>query len=200
MGYRQWRANYPTMIPDLSFTNISPIGYDPSIWMCDRNYSATCTKQAALTNASNWKVTLENIPIDYCLSKKTAGEVCRLEYSGIIFAVIICCDAIKVLVAALTLTRVTETPLVTIGDAIAAFLKDCEGYTKGRCLLDQDSALEHENIFWLYPLDFSPVTGDGTVAQIWPELFGPRLMPWQKQTKKWAHAASWKRWMSLCIV
>ncbi len=204
MTYRDWRSWYAVRLADynVNITNISGLGYDPSIWMCDRNYSRLCTKEAALQNASDWKVTLGNIPIDHCLSKKTgtAGEMCRLEFSSMIFAIILGCDTIKIVVIVLALCTIEEQPLVTTGDAVTAFLKSPENYTEGRCLVDQERSVLESNFFWFLSSDFTRVVGDDTVAKIWPAHFGPQRTAWEVRKKKWYHAPSQERWMSFFLL
>ena len=195
LDYRSWRSVYGNQH---NLTNITASGYDPSLWMCNANYSSPCTESAAATNASDWIITPENIPIDYCLSKHTPGEICQLEYSSFIISFITGCDFIKALVILAALRLVKDPPLVTIGDSIAAFLKKPESIL-GHCLLDQERALSLSNFnkfFWFLPYDSQKITRDRTIADIYPEIYSPFPIKWAIPHKRWYHAPSRSRWTS----
>ncbi|KAK5062496.1 hypothetical protein LTR84_004569 [Exophiala bonariae] len=198
LDYKKWRSSYATFLGQNEST-FAASGYDPSIWMCERNYSLSCTKDAALQNASNWQVTLANIPIDHCLSSKTNGEVCRLESNRLILWITIGCDVVKIVVILFALCVISDPPLVTIGDSIAIFLKNPEQCTRRRCLVGQDKGFIESNFYWLIPFDVCRGVGDKKLVEIWPEVFGPQSTPWVISTKKWGNAASLQRWFS-CIL
>lgn len=206
LNYRTWRSSYATelrkMAPGvaaLNFTNVAAGGFDPSIWMCERNHSGSCTKEAAMQHELDWQVTLANIPITHCLSNKTTDEVCRLEYNRLILGITIGCDIVKIVVIVLALCIISDPPLVTIGDGIAMFLENPEQRTRGRSLVGQDKTLLDSNFPWLLPFDISRRIGDKKFAEIWPEVFGPQRTLWVVSRKKWRHAPSPQRWV-LCVL
>ena len=72
-------------------------------------------------------------PIEYSLALE-AYKSCRLQISELILIVMIVCNTIKLLAIVCTLQIITEDHLVTLGDAIASFLKVPDTITVGYCL------------------------------------------------------------------
>lgn len=196
--YQGWKSVYRYYN---NISNFSSPGFvDYSVWMCNDNYTKPCTGGAALNNASNWDLTPWGVPVDGCLSRPTlGGEACQLEYSLVILFVVIACDIVKIVAVIFTL-RLQGSPLITIGDAVAIFLRNPEEYTREKCLMDQNRASLESDFFWFLPVDFTPVIGDGTVADIWPSLFGSFVQKWSSPRKRWFHAASGQRWSAMAAL
>ncbi|KAK3072653.1 hypothetical protein LTR53_006430 [Teratosphaeriaceae sp. CCFEE 6253] len=94
-------------------------------WICEDDPTATlrnCDIAKQQRNATNWNV--KGYRIDYCLSELSSGPgQCRLQFSTTILAVVIVMNICKCLAMVLTLIQNREVALITVGDALASFLK-----------------------------------------------------------------------------
>lgn len=85
-----------------------------------------------------------NITIKYCLAEPME-ESCHVGISLILFLAVTICVIAKTIVAivvTLVLSRRGQTPLVTLGDAIASFIENPDTVTFGLCTLDQAGFLK----------------------------------------------------------
>ena len=101
-------------------------------WTCIHPYSYTCPNSTA-----NY-FQISTFPIDYCLSR-TKVENCQLQFSLPIMIIVIICNLTKAVCMLLTLRHRFATPLLTLGDAVASFLKRPDTYTRNNCLSDRYS-------------------------------------------------------------
>jgi hypothetical protein len=60
---------------------------------------------------------------------------CRVDISQTILYIVIACNVVKVIVMAITLWRLNQETIVTIGDAITSFLQEPDHTTKNCCLM-----------------------------------------------------------------
>ena len=85
-------------------------------------------------------------PIEYCLAME-APKSCRLEVSLQILFIMIACNAFKFFAVVCTLKVITKEHFVTLGDAIASFLKIPDELTVGHCL--KAKRFFQQKRFWL---------------------------------------------------
>ncbi|KAI5369857.1 hypothetical protein Slin15195_G007350 [Septoria linicola] len=105
---------------------------------CISAYSSTfqeaarkCDTKKVGENADNWAINGKRI--DYCLSQDMPPR-CELQFSVSILAAVIACNVFKTVAMFLTLYAQKGMPIVTVGDAVAAFLEEPDPCTAGRCL------------------------------------------------------------------
>ncbi|KAL4875254.1 hypothetical protein BJY04DRAFT_224224 [Aspergillus karnatakaensis] len=127
--------------------------YDPYQWLCqdqgqDRPYkSYQCAHYLSdIKQASRWMV--RGYQVEYCLAEKTE-EKCTLEYSLPLAVTVLGTNAVKAVLicVAVLLLGGDRNPLLTLGDAIASFLRvpDChDGSGMGECLLTRDVVTRRE--------------------------------------------------------
>ncbi|MCJ1283445.1 hypothetical protein MMC26_002774 [Xylographa opegraphella] len=156
-------------------TGCAPDAYS---WICGDECLVPCQYrlQNVLSNVNNWQPYGMNI--DHCLSQ-TTEEHCKLQFSLYLIVIVIIFNFIKAILMAYLAFGLTASPMMTIGDAIASFLNDTDGSTKGCCL---HSRREFEAL--VDDLDNS----DGPK---W--VHGPRQ--WTMNRKRWFSASSKTRWM-----
>lgn len=80
----------------------------------------------------------EPAPVDYCLSRRVE-EHCRLQFSLALLIVVIICNFTKAACMISMAYRHDAKPLVTLGDAIASFLKHPDIITLGTCAAPKDA-------------------------------------------------------------
>lgn len=117
-----------------------------------------------------------NFPISHCLAQ-VAGDTCKVGISAMLLAIVVGCNAFKVMTLALTALGLRFRPIVTLGDAVASFLDRQEMLTEGFCMLTQAEARTWSN--------GSALTPGQSRKQ--PERWKPRA--WRG-----FHAASGWRW------
>lgn len=101
------------------------IEYDEDTDSCGNHY------KEKLGNASAW--TVEGYAVDYCLSEVLENQ-CSLHVAVNLLLVVIGFNAIKVIVLLLVVATVRDQPLITVGDAIASYVRDPDESTKDMCL------------------------------------------------------------------
>lgn len=125
------------------YLDLTPPQADPYRWLCPSDWSDDCevylpTIQSQIkkddwsvggtsSSGGGWK-------IDYCLAKK-ARQFCKLQYSFPLTMVVITFNLVKSTILCYMWFGMKEAPILTIGDAIASFLRRPDPYTKGGCLL-----------------------------------------------------------------
>ncbi|KAM3071463.1 hypothetical protein ACMFMF_007935 [Clarireedia jacksonii] len=97
-------------------------------------------------------------------------EHCKIKVSILIMGIVIICNISKVICIFITLRRYKGSPLVTLGDAVASFLKYPDHTTRGMCL----------------------VSKEGIRKNIWTQPLRPRL--WQPTGKQEFWRANTIRW------
>ena len=88
-----------------------------------------CSISVALSNNS-WL--MANQPVEYCLSEQVP-DICRLQFAVPIMVVVLCCNFVKLLCMTITIWRVREFTLVTLGDALSSWLEKPDFSTNGIC-------------------------------------------------------------------
>ncbi|KAL2848856.1 hypothetical protein BJY01DRAFT_246232 [Aspergillus pseudoustus] len=131
-----------------------------------------------------------NYIIDHCLAILTT-EACRLVFSPLICLVVIGCNVIKLTCMFLTARDDRDEIFLTVGDAIASFLRHPDPSTKGACLLSRDEASQGAH-GWrrggdTNKLDYLPGVNRGVPQQL------PRR-------KLYMQAISGKRWFTTLLI
>ena len=110
-------------------------------------------------NISNWRPLDAKAPILYCLSEDPPAAACKLYSSVYIMVIVIVINACKAVLMILVAWRIQINPLLTLGDAIASFLREPDRHTSAACLLSQQ-AIRHGKsgrLNWSnYPKKYSP--------------------------------------------
>ncbi|EGD93019.1 hypothetical protein TESG_00576 [Trichophyton tonsurans CBS 112818] len=131
-----------------------PVTGSPFTWICPNDYEEATKCQSKLLNtkpeivAGNWEVLAQ--PIKYCLAE-VAPPHCKLQYSlplTVVVMVFILVKAITICYVAITI----DTPILTVGDAIASFLEKPDTTVRGKCLLSMKDLTGLSNTydpFWI---------------------------------------------------
>ncbi|RDW69067.1 uncharacterized protein DSM5745_08827 [Aspergillus mulundensis] len=136
---------------------------DPFGWICDEQPSLTGTPapdhrcqyyvgEVKSKAGSSWVV--RGYEVEYCLVQKTT-EKCTLEFSLPLAIVVITTNLVKAVLIVLASFVLGVAPLLTVGDAIASFLKVPDESTRGRCLLTRDMVLKERRRLLTYQ-SYSP--------------------------------------------
>lgn len=98
-------------------------GMDPDGWICGKRYDGGNSCFSNLTSIrffpQDW--TPFNRTVQYCLSKPHEQH-CKLKFSLHIAVIVLVINLIKVICLAYTVFFITDSPPMTIGDAISSFL------------------------------------------------------------------------------
>ena len=196
-------------LQDVLFARPNPDGSGNQMsWLCNADVQ-NCNLATALTNASHWTISPDSYPyhgpadfpyaeyvIDHCLASSTT-ETCKLQYSLVIIVIVVCSNAFKLLAMLTTLATIKEDQIITIGDAIASFLKSPDTTTSGACLATKND----------FKRKFSrPQYGTGYTTTI-RSIEDPRISDLsgglmqnkeRKIQQRWHHAPSRKR-LLICI-
>ncbi|KAL4861550.1 hypothetical protein BDV12DRAFT_64372 [Aspergillus spectabilis] len=114
---------------------------DPYGWICaDRKgqlqQEHPCSHYISdLKSRDEWVV--RGHKVDYCLAERTP-EKCTLEYSLPLAITVIGANFVKAILIGLAAWVLRGNPLLTVGDAIASFLRSPDETTVGECLLTRD--------------------------------------------------------------
>lgn len=150
----------------------------PSSWICSQDGDANpvaCDASSLLRDASSW--TVHGHPIQYCLSLPVT-QSCQLQFSVRIMAIVLVCNAIKLLTALYVLfgmTSFTSEAMLTVGDALQSFLVRNDVHTKDKCLAGENE----------FP------------AYWWWSKRGPRILSSTKM--RWYRSASLRLWITVIL-
>lgn len=87
--------------------------------------------------------------VEYCLGERVPQK-CTVEYSLPLAIVIIVANLIKAGLLCWTAVVLKETPILTVGDAVASFTKKADPNTRGLCLLSRDLAHDMGRERWRF--------------------------------------------------
>ncbi|KAL9620828.1 MAG: hypothetical protein Q9204_008176 [Flavoplaca sp. TL-2023a] len=155
-------------------------GAGPSYnWMCNQYpdaqhgiFNEQCRLEVLLPKSTTWAISYDGLgtwPVDYCLSRRVKEE-CRLQFSLALLIVVIMSNFVKAACMIVIVYRHDDTPLITLGDAIASFLDVPDRTTQGNCVAPEDSFQQRK----------------------WTQQ--PR--PWATKRAYWFSSSSWKFWTS----
>ena len=153
---------------------------DPFSWVCNQSNGiwlnqSTCPSILGATrdNSTNWHPF--DMTVSYCLAA-VEKDRCELKISVPLLLFVITFSLVKVAVLGSFLLFFNDTPLLTIGDAVASFLQEEDDTTKSLCLMGK------QDIGWWH------IVGKDRV---------PR--PYESVRQTWGVAASGSRWM-FCVL
>lgn len=95
----------------------------------------------SFTSTTGNEIVVDGSAVSYCLGETASAsqQVCTVNLDGIIFAAVLGLNLFAFLATAATLLIHRFEPLVTLGDAIASFLRDPDPSTRNNCLLTKDN-------------------------------------------------------------
>ncbi|KAF2865785.1 hypothetical protein BDV95DRAFT_441998, partial [Massariosphaeria phaeospora] len=109
---------------------VKPFYISRFAWICSQQYLYHSDIEYPLCSDGGWKDmaagdkwTVHGFDVEYCLSEKPA-EQCSLNVTTGLLIVVILCNLIKGIIMILVLISADADPLMTIGDAIASFIRD----------------------------------------------------------------------------
>ncbi|MCJ1466111.1 hypothetical protein MMC07_004730 [Pseudocyphellaria aurata] len=165
---------------------------DTYFWICanaDCNHSCQSHLSEVLADTENWHPNYNDRDVQYrtyhsisvhpdgeleakyCLSQQTP-ERCKLQFSLQIVIVVIVINTLKMVLMLYVVFGLKETPLMTVGDAVASFLDEEDPTTKGCCLVSKFD-IKVNKLRWQY--------GDG-------ESNAPVAKEWVPIKVRWARA------------
>ncbi|KAL3454137.1 hypothetical protein BJX65DRAFT_292349 [Aspergillus insuetus] len=98
-------------------------------------------KRKAASPGEGWVI--DGRKVDYCLAERTP-EKCTLEYSFSLSIVVIVTNVVKIAMLLATIWALRANPLLTIGDAIASFLRIPDESSRGMCLLSKEDVVRKQ--------------------------------------------------------
>ncbi|RDL38345.1 uncharacterized protein BP5553_02685 [Venustampulla echinocandica] len=121
-------------------------GANPYRWLCadlqTTRYSyaqcLTLLPQVRSLAADN-KWTVSGHHVDYCLVE-TVPSHCKLQYSLPLVVTVISLNLLKAILMGYMAFWFVDTPILTMGDAVASFLRTPNQFSESKCLLIMDSA------------------------------------------------------------
>ena len=147
-----YKQNYHVSDDESSNTSGNFTGWDgPFDWMCP--YANPCethsipdmqswatndrwfvNDSADISNGLYGNDRPTSFKVNYCLAKEMPQH-CKLQYSLPITLFVIAFNIVKTVILLYMWLGIHEAPILTIGDAIASFLRYPDPYSQGRCLL-----------------------------------------------------------------
>ena len=125
----------------------------------------------------NWRVRNLAYKVDSCLAKK-APQYCKLQYSLPLTLIVIGCNIVKSAVLLYIWLGIKKAPILTIGDAVASFLRRPDPHTQGYCLVGYKTVREWDEI----------------------QLKTSKPRVFLEQRKQWGSAVSIARWISSILL
>ena len=111
--------------------------YDYYLWICSTlPYDTQCDAVIGQIKASatDWTVSSgPAYPAKYCLSKKIDSQ-CKVRWNFSIAGFVTAVNLLKTLIIFYTAFGITESPLMTVGDAVSSFLEREDKSTTNMCL------------------------------------------------------------------
>jgi hypothetical protein len=136
-------------VADVQMNQVSYIEYVPymswdcgSDWMCEyREAYMPCELRAKIqgyrASVSTWRPLHSTAPIAYCLSERLP-DVCKVQSSLQILIIVVILNAFKAFLMFYIAFAVRESPILTIGDAVASFLREPDPATTDMCLASKE--------------------------------------------------------------
>ncbi|GME48760.1 uncharacterized protein LTHEOB_7249 [Neofusicoccum parvum] len=195
------RRNLVLVVDDLDNTTSSlyslrqyqvvPVGYgtptpDPYYWICSNpswywkaDYPVCSNALGSIeAHASNW--TVYGYRIRYCQSESVDPK-CRLNFNLPVLVIVIVFNAIKVVCICFVARRMRDQPMITLGDAVASFLRSPDAATKGMCLATRAHfQRSSKGLDWSQAIE-SPMT-------------------YKPQKMRWMRTASIRHWVATVFV
>lgn len=114
----------------------------PYAWMCDDFVHTplaawSCSSRIADIRSNSAKWVVDGYKVDYCLAE-ALPQTCTLEFSLPLALVVTLSNLMKVVVICATAFHLRNPPLLTVGDAVASFIRQPDEATKSMCLLSRE--------------------------------------------------------------
>lgn len=155
---------------------------DPYKWICDntgRNIGASqyCSDVVGKirANASGWAPFGD--PSKYCLAQRTE-QACAVNFSTELAGIFIAFGALKLIIIAVVAFKLRHAPLLTLGDAVASFLRQPDVHTEDMCLAEISS---FRSVFMI---------------RRWPTGVAT---PWRRKLRFRLFSPGWFQWVS-CLL
>jgi hypothetical protein len=157
-------------------------------WVCNGDWRVSCDVKSMISAASSWVIpdvqncrtysieecNVISAPIQYCLAEPFT-PVCSVRVSTTILVVVVICNIVKIASLLTTVFTAKFEPMITLGDAISAFVQRPDPFTTTAGALsraDVESAAKRG------------LSGrDGWVSS-----------PYLQKTHRWRRAVGAKRW------
>jgi hypothetical protein len=94
----------------------------PSANSCNELDEKRCPSLTKFIHDTDWTPSPSRVRVKYCLSTKSKAD-CRLMLSVQLAWVVVAFNALKLVILSAVWLRIHERPLLTVGDAIASFLR-----------------------------------------------------------------------------
>ncbi|KAI5246195.1 hypothetical protein E4T43_02765 [Aureobasidium subglaciale] len=136
-GPYQWICEDPEL-----FAKLTANGWDWSHFEPGRDGSRYVLAPMLKKIADEWSP--HYYDAQYCMSEIVVGK-CSLNFSLAIAVVIMVCNVVKICCMAYVACGIKDSPLITVGDAVASFIQRADGATKDACLVDGEWFRRHWN-------------------------------------------------------
>jgi hypothetical protein len=132
-----------------------PVFTDTFSWVCDTSF-VNCTKTgvAAFNATLPWNP-LNASNIEYCLSE-IRPEHCRLDFNLHIIVIVLVANLVKAVIMCFVAFWMRESPLMTLGDAVASFLDEPDPSTDNMCLISKADIVTERSESWTKPRAWNP--------------------------------------------
>ena len=168
---------------------------EPYQWMCAKvpEEKKPCSPDLSSIRSSaskgQWRVpNLTNGSVEYCLSERTLQH-CKLQYSLPLAVVVIVFNLIKaVIMCYIAFSTAGSAPLLTIGDAIASFLRTPDRASQGNCLLSRED---------IEGLSYN--VERGLILEGYMHTPHWKRLGFSQRRRRWHSAVSHSRW-SFCLM
>jgi hypothetical protein len=124
----------------------------------------------------------------YCMSEMMEGK-CSLNFSLAIAVVVMICNVVKIFCMSYVAWGIKDSPLITVGDAVASFLRRTDSTTRGACLIDGTYFQQH----WRDDGD----ADHGISSTERRFILGSEPMVLEGRSRRLKDAASKGRWFSM---
>ncbi|PLB44995.1 hypothetical protein P170DRAFT_458593 [Aspergillus steynii IBT 23096] len=92
------------------------------------------------TSYDESNVVVRHYQVEYCLAEPIP-ENCKLQYSVPLIGITVACNFVKACILLYIWIGMKEAPILTVGDAIASFLRRPDPYSKGMCLPSDETGV-----------------------------------------------------------
>ncbi|KAF2838244.1 hypothetical protein M501DRAFT_1053069 [Patellaria atrata CBS 101060] len=182
-------GSYPGFIDGYSLFFMDVASVSDSLWVCYGNRitsdqemdKESCSKaemNALLAHPEKWAPATTTV--EYCLSEPVE-EKCTVQFHIGILSIVIICNLIKaaaMVASVYSFGSLEDSPLLTLGDAVASFMERPDDNTRGICLATKTSIDTYQ----------TEVGKEET----------PR--PYETPVKHWIAAISRKRWYTTLVL
>ncbi|KAI9767495.1 MAG: hypothetical protein M1835_007039 [Candelina submexicana] len=147
---------------------ITSTQYDPYKWICPpgiiphTSYESPINCHSIIDNkiipqADKWNP--RNWRSKYCMTENVTGK-CSLSFSLVVIIIVIVFNIGKALSMLWVAFRITDQPLITVGDAISSFLTKSDDTTRGICMITKND-IKTQSLSWkpgvyAVPLEYRP--------------------------------------------